>query len=75
MSGGLDDLIRAGKITPVMATSLVNDHGYVRDAVWQLTDVARTLFGSRDIADMEAEELVGLDDDDVDNLSQIRDSA
>ncbi len=75
MSGGLDDLIRRGRITPVMATSLVNDHGYVRDSIWQLTDVARTLFGSRDIADMEAEELVGLDDDDVDELSQFRDSA
>ncbi|MGI9451068.1 MAG: Na/Pi cotransporter family protein [Geminicoccaceae bacterium] len=75
MSGGLDDLIREGKITPVMATSLMNDHGYVRDAVWQLTEIARTLFGSRDIADMEAEELIGLDDDDVDELSQIRDTA
>ena len=75
MSGGLDDLIREGKITPVMATSLMNDHGYVRDAVLQLTDIARTLFGSRDIADMEAEELIGLDVDDVDELSQTRDIA
>ncbi|MDH3664436.1 MAG: Na/Pi symporter [Alphaproteobacteria bacterium] len=75
MSGGLDDLIREGKITPVMATSLMNDHGYARDAVWQLTDIARTLFGSKDMADMEAEELIGLDDDDVDELSQIRDTA
>jgi phosphate:Na+ symporter len=74
-SGGLDDLIREGKITPVMATSLMNDHAYVHDTVWQLTDIARTLFGSKDMADMEAEELVGLDEDDVDELSLIRDIA
>ncbi|MEZ5931136.1 MAG: hypothetical protein R3F54_04165 [Alphaproteobacteria bacterium] len=74
-SGGLDDLLREGRVTPVMATSLMNDHAYVHDAVWQLTDIARALFGSRDIADMEAEELVGLDEDDVDELSQTRDSA
>ena len=49
-SGELDELIREEKITPVMATSLMNDHSYVHDAVWQLTDLARTLFGSKDIA-------------------------
>lgn len=74
-SGRLDDLIREGRITPVMATSLMNDHSYVHDSVWQLTDIARTLFGSKDMADMEAEELIGLDDDDVDDLSQSRDTA
>ncbi len=74
-SGRLDDLIREEKITPVMATSLMNDHSYAHDAVWQLTDIARSLFGSKDIADMEAEELIGLDDDDVDELSENREIA
>ncbi len=73
-SGRLDDLIREEKITPVMATSLMNDHSYAHDAVWQLTDIARTLFGSRDIAEMEAEELIGLDEDDVEELSQNHDN-
>ena len=65
VNGGVDALIRDGKITPQMGTSLMNDYGYARDAIWQLTDVAKTLFGSRDVADMEAEELIGLDEDDV----------
>jgi phosphate:Na+ symporter len=65
INGGVDALIRDGKITPQMGTSLMNDYSYARDAIWQLTDVAKTLFGSRDVADMEAEELIGLDEDDV----------
>ena len=65
VNGGLDNLIREGKITPVMGTSLMNDHGYAHDAIWQLTDIAKTLFGARDLAEMEAEELIGLDEDDV----------
>ena len=67
VNGGVDRLIREGKITPRMGTSLMNDYGYARDAIWQLTDVAKTLFGSRDISDMEAEELIGLDEDDVED--------
>jgi len=69
VNGTLDKLIREGKITPAMGTSLMNDHGYVRNAIWQLTDIARTLFGSRDIADREAEELVALDQDDLESAS------
>ncbi len=69
VNGELDRLIRKGKITPVMGTSLMNDHGYARDAIWHLTDIARTLFGSHDISELEAEELIGLDDDDVEALA------
>ncbi len=65
VSGGVDKLIREGKITPQMGTSLMNDYGYARDAIWQLTDVAKALFGSRDASEIEAEELIGLDLDDV----------
>ena len=74
-NGELDELIREEKITPVMATSLMNDHSYVHDAVWQLTDIARTLFGSKDMADIEAEELVGLSDVDDDDLAEDRGAA
>ena len=69
VNGELDRLIREGRITPVMGTSLMNDHGYARDAIWHLTDIAKTLFGSRDLADMEAEELVGLDEEDVETMA------
>ncbi len=67
VNGALDKLIREGRITPAMGTSLMNDHAYVRNAIWQLTDIARTLFGSRDLAEREAEELVGLDQDDLES--------
>ena len=65
VNGGLDTLIREGKITAEMGTSLMNDHSYAHDAIWQLTNIAKTLFGAHDIAEMEAEELIGLDEDDV----------
>ena len=68
-NGGLDKLIREQRITPMMGTSLMNDHGYARSAIWNLTDVARTLFGSKDVADMQAEELIGLDEDDVELIA------
>ncbi len=69
VNGELDRLIRDGMITPVMGTSLINDHGYARDAIWNLTDIAKTVFGARDMAEMEAEELIGLDEDDVEAVS------
>ena len=69
VNGELDRLIREGKITPVMGTSLMNDHAYAHDAIWHLTDIAKTLFGARDMAEMEAEELIGLDEEDVEPVS------
>ena len=36
---------------------------------YNLTEIARTLFGSKDLADMEAEELIGLDEDDVEVMA------
>ena len=69
VNGELDRLIRQRKVTPVMGTSLMNDHGYVRSAIWNLTDIAKTLFGSKDLSEMEAEELIGLDEDDVELMA------
>lgn len=68
VNGELDQLIRMRRITPTMGTSLMNDHGYVRSAVWNLTGMARTLFGSKTISAMEAEGLVGLDEEDIELL-------
>ena len=65
VNGELDKLIRGRKVTAEMGTSLMNDHSYARDAIWHLTEIAKTLFGAHDIADMEAEELIGLDDEDI----------
>ena len=69
VNGELDRLIREGRITPVMGTSLINDHSYARHATLHLIDIAKTLFGSRDMAEMEAEELIGLDDEDVESIA------
>jgi len=68
INGTLDKLIRDGKISAIMGTSLMNDHGYTRDAIWNLADAAKTLFRAKDDAEMEAEELIGLDDDDIDEI-------
>ena len=65
VNGELDRLIRESRITREMGTSLMNDHGYARNAIWYLTDLAKTVFGSRDMAEREAEALVGLDQDEV----------
>jgi len=72
INGTLDQLIREGKITAIMGTSLMNDHAYARNAVWQLSDVAKTLFGSKDVAEMEAEELIGLDEEDIEDILEHR---
>ena len=61
VNGELDKLIREGRITAEMGTSLMNDYSYAHDAIYQLTEIARTLFGARDMAEMEAEEVIGLD--------------
>ncbi len=69
VDGTLDELIRHGRITPAMGTSLMNDHSYVRNAIWNLTAIARTLFGARHAAEMEAEELISLDQEDMEVMS------
>ena len=61
VDGTLDTLIRDGKITSVMATSLMNDHSYARNVIWALADAGEALFGSRDVLTKELEDLVRLD--------------
>jgi phosphate:Na+ symporter len=72
INGELDNLIREGKITAIMGTSFMNDHAYTRDAIWHLSDAAKTLFGAKDITESEAEELIGLDDDEIDDMIEQR---
>jgi phosphate:Na+ symporter len=65
VNGEVERLIREGRITAKMGTSLINDHGYARDAIWYLTGIAKTVFGAHDLAEMEAEALIGLDEGDI----------
>lgn len=69
-TGALDTLIREERITAAMATSLMNDLGYAHDAVWHLTDVAKALYGTRDSLSKEAEELISLTEDDLDEMRE-----
>ena len=46
--GTMDRLIREGRITSHMATSLMNDVGYARDVVWNLVDMAEAVLGAID---------------------------
>lgn len=66
--GTLDALIREEKITALMGTSLMNDHGYAMDVVWHLTDFGKSLYGPKDISEREADDLVALDETDIDEI-------
>jgi len=68
VDGSLDALIREGKVTAIMGTSLMNDHGYTRNLIWNLTDVGKVLYGTHDSIEKEIEDLIGLDEDDVENI-------
>ena len=67
-TGAMDALIREDKITAVMASSLMNDLGFARNVVWHLADVGKALYGAKDAELKEAEELMSLTEEDVDDL-------
>ncbi|MGF1547336.1 MAG: Na/Pi cotransporter family protein [Thiotrichales bacterium] len=60
-TGVLDRLIRKRRITPEMATSLINDYGYCRTACENLIAMAKVLFAEQDLALRAAEQSVALD--------------
>jgi phosphate:Na+ symporter len=45
----IDTLIREKKVTPEMASSLVNDHDNLNDMIENLIDVARLLYNKKDL--------------------------
>ena len=67
-TGGLDTLIREEKITVNMATSLMNDLRYARNAVWHIADLGKAVYGATDLATKEAEEIMALTEEDVDEM-------
>jgi len=72
-TGKLDTLIRDERITAVMATSLMNDLGYAREAVWHLIEVAKALYGAKDALSKEAETLISLTEDDLNEMRMGKD--
>lgn len=67
VDGTLDELIRTGRISATMGTSLMNDISYARKVIWSLVDMALVVFGSRDSSEHAAEMLLSLDDDEIEN--------
>jgi len=68
----LDELIRTGAITPAMGTSLLNDRGYLQNAIRNLTEAGRTLYGARSDELKEVEELLSLSDEEIAELKDNR---
>jgi len=65
----IDGLIRENKIDAAMGTSLINDLGYAKDLVWKLAEIGSVLYGMKDVELKEAEEMLKLDDEEIDNLA------
>ena len=64
-TGAMDTLIREGRITASMGTSLMNDLGFARNVIWHLADMGKALFGATDMDIREAEDLIALSDEEV----------
>jgi phosphate:Na+ symporter len=67
-NGMLDELIREGKITAQMATSLMNDSAYVYDVTKKLVQMADALFATGGHSMKEAEHALNLDASDIDEI-------
>jgi len=67
-NGMLEILIRQNQITPLMATSLMNDSAYVYDVTKNLVQMAEALFATGDLTRKKAERSIMLNDDDVDEI-------
>ncbi len=67
-TGAMDTLIREDRITAAMASSLMNDIGFARNVVWHLADAGKSLYGARDLELKEAEDLIALTEEDVDDI-------
>ena len=67
-NGTLEALIRAKKITPAMATSLMNDAAYAYDVAKNLLQLGEVLFAKGDQAMKEAEREVALTEEEIDEV-------
>lgn len=68
LNGMLDTLIREKKITPMMATSLMNDAAYAYHVTKNLVQMGEVLFAEGTKSMKEVERIIALDDDDVDEI-------
>ncbi len=68
LNGNLDHLIRDGRITAPMATSLMNDSSYAYDVARNLIAAGESLFGPHDLGMRQAARDMELDDDELNDL-------
>jgi len=68
LNGDLDSLIREGKITAQMATSLMNDSAYSYDVAKGLIQMGASLFGSSDMYQNAIEKNIALDEDELEEV-------
>ncbi len=71
-NGMLEVLIREGRITPLMATSLMNDSAYVYDVTKNLVQMAEALFAKGDFSMKKAERSIMLNSDDIDEIMDMK---
>jgi phosphate:Na+ symporter len=69
-NGNLDRLIREGKISAQMATSLMNDSAYVHDVTQNLVQMGQALFAGGDTSMKKTGRSLMLDDNDIDGIIQ-----
>ena len=68
LNGDLDRLIREGRITAPMATSLMNDSSYAYDVARNLIAAGESLFGPRDLGMQQATRDMELGEDELNDL-------
>lgn len=68
LNGNLDHLIRDGRITAPMATSLMNDSSYAYDVARNLIAAGESLFGPQDLGMRQAARDMELDEDEMNDL-------
>lgn len=70
----LDKMIRKRKITAEMATSLMNDLTYSKAIIRDLTRIGKILHGERDLELRDAENIIGLEDEEIRVLAEAKDT-
>jgi len=70
-NGMLEVLIREGRISAQMATSLMNDSAYVYDVTKNLVQMGEALFATGDQASKDVGRAIALDKDEVDEIMQM----
>ena len=67
-NGALESLIRDGRITAAMATSLMNDATYAYDVTKNLVQLGEALFATGDLALRQAERDIALTEEEIDEV-------